>query len=72
MSIFVFAYDINAVLEDGTEVTDVTGYIIDNKRVYKLSDNTVLTGTKKIKTFKFVRFVVPPEILPYIMCMVNE
>ena len=68
----VFAINIKAVLEDDTEVTDVTGYIIDNKRVYKLSDNTVLTGTKKIKTFKFVRFVVPPEILPYIMCMVNE
>lgn len=72
MSIKVFAEKINAILEDGTEVTDVTGYVIDNKRVYKLSDNTILTGTKKIKTFKFVRFVVPPEILTYIMCMGNE
>ena len=41
MSIFVFAYDINAVLEDGTEVTGVTGFIQNNKRFYKLSDNTV-------------------------------
>ena len=72
MSIKVFAEKINAILEDGTEVTDATGYLIDNKRVYKLSDNTILTGTKKIKTFKFVRFVVPPEILTYIMCMGNE
>lgn len=67
MSVKVFARKINAILEDGTEVTDVTGYIIDNKRVYKLSDNTILTGSKKIKTFKFARFTVPPEILPFIM-----
>ena len=68
----VFAVNIKAILEDGQEVTDVTGYIINDKRVYKLSDNTILTVSKKIKTFKFVRFVVPPEILPYIMCMVYE
>ena len=72
MSTNIFATHIKAVLEDGTKVTDAVGYVIDNKRVYKLSDNTILTGTKKIKTFKFVRFVVPPEILTYIMCMGNE
>ena len=49
MSVKVFAEKISAILEDGTEVTDVTGYIINDKRVYKLSDNTVLTGTKKLK-----------------------
>ena len=49
-----------------------TGYVIDDKRVYKLSDNTVLTGTKKIKTFKFARFTVPPQILPFIICKVYE
>tara|TARA_Y100000401_G_scaffold97957_1_gene85550 strand:- start:1021 stop:1239 length:219 start_codon:yes stop_codon:yes gene_type:complete len=72
MSAKVFAVNIKAVLEDGTEVTDVKGFVIDDKRVYKLSDNTVLTGTKKIKTFKFARFVVPPEILPFIMCKEYE
>tara|TARA_R100001079_G_C4325071_1_gene100693 strand:+ start:69 stop:287 length:219 start_codon:yes stop_codon:yes gene_type:complete len=68
MNIKVFAVNISAILEDGQEVADVTGYVIDDKRVYKLSDNTILTGTKKIKTFKFARFTVPPEILPFIMC----
>ena len=72
MSVKVFARKINAILEDGTEVTDVTGYVINDKRVYKLSDNTVLTGTKKIKTFKFARFTVPPQILPFIICKVYE
>ena len=67
MSTNIFATDIKAILEDGTEVTDAIGYVIDNKRVYKLSDDTVLTGQKKIKTMEFVRFVVPPEVLVYIM-----
>tara|TARA_R100000278_G_C5433162_1_gene150875 strand:- start:242 stop:460 length:219 start_codon:yes stop_codon:yes gene_type:complete len=68
----VFAINIKAVLEDDTEVTDVTGRLVDNKRIYKLSDNTVLTGTKKIKEIKFATFVVPAEILPYIMSKENE
>tara|TARA_R100000773_G_scaffold11126_1_gene10264 strand:- start:291 stop:509 length:219 start_codon:yes stop_codon:yes gene_type:complete len=72
MNNIVFAVDINAILEDSTELTDVTGFVIDNKRVYKTSDNTVLTGTKKIKTIKFATFVVPAEILPFIMSKVNE
>ena len=72
MSNLVFAENIKAVLKDNTEVTDVTGYLIDNKRVYKLTDNTVLTGTKKIKEIKFARFVVPPEILPFIMSKENK
>ena len=72
MKNLVFAVDIKAVLEDNTEVTDVTGILINNKRVYKLSDNTVLTGTKKIKEIKFATFTVPAEILPYIMSRVNE
>tara|TARA_R100000781_G_scaffold104606_1_gene68351 strand:- start:395 stop:613 length:219 start_codon:yes stop_codon:yes gene_type:complete len=72
MNDLVFAVNIKAVLEDGTEVTDVTGMLINNKRVYKLSDNTVLTGTKKIKTIKFATFTVLAEILPFIMSKVNE
>tara|TARA_R100001224_G_C3947289_1_gene124455 strand:+ start:309 stop:527 length:219 start_codon:yes stop_codon:yes gene_type:complete len=68
----VFAVKINAILEDGSEVNDVTGEIVSNKRVYKLNDGTVLTGTTKIKTIKFARFVVPPEILPFIMFKENE
>ena len=67
MNTIIFAKDIKAVLEDNTEVTDVTAHIIDDKRVYKTADDTVLTGTKKIKTIKFATFLVPPEILPYNM-----
>jgi len=66
MNDLVFALNINAILEDGSEVNNVTGEIVSDKRVYKLSDNTVLTGTKKIKTIKYSLFVVPPEILPLI------
>ena len=72
MKDLVFAVNIKAILEDGTEVTDVTGMLINNKRVYKLSNNTVLTGTKKIKTIKFATFTVLAEILPFIMSKVNE
>jgi len=71
MNTVIFAININAILEDNTEVTDVTGYIIDDKRVYKTVDNTVLTGTKKIKTIKFATFTVLAEILPYIMAKEN-
>lgn len=67
MNNLIFAINITAILENGTEVSNVIGQIIDNKRVYKLSDNTVLTGTTKIKTFKSASFTVPAEILPYIM-----
>lgn len=67
MSNQIFITDINAILEDGTEVTNVSGFVIDNKRVYKLSDGTILTGTKKIKTFKSSLILIPAEILPYIM-----
>ena len=72
MNNLVFAVNIKAVLEDNTEVTDVIGILINKKRVFKLSDNTILTGTKKIKTIKFARFTLPPEVLPYIMSRVNE
>ena len=71
MSNQIFITDINAILEDGTEVTNVSGFVIDNKRVYKLSDGTILTGTKKIKTIEFATFTVPAEILPYIMAKEN-
>ena len=72
MNNLVFAVKINAILEDGSEVNDVTGEIVSDKRVYKLSNNTVLTGTTKIKTIKFARFVVPPELLPFIMSKEND
>ena len=67
MSIFVFAYNINAVLEDGTEVTCVTVCIENNKRIYKLSNNTVLTGAKKIKEIKSIFYTIPAHFLPIIM-----
>ena len=72
MNNIVFAVNIKAVLEDNTEVTDVTGRLVDNKRIYKLPDDTVLTGTKKIKEIKFATFTVPAEILPFIMSKENE
>jgi len=72
MNDLVFALNINAILEDGSEVNNVTGEIVSDKRVYKLSDNTVLTGTKKIKTIKYSLFVVPPQILPFIMSKENK
>lgn len=72
MNNLVFAQNIKAVLKDNTEVTEVTGFLVDNKRVYKLSDDTVLTGTKKIKEIKFATFTVPAELLPFIMSKENE
>ena len=68
----VFAINIKGILEDGTEVTNVTGILIDNKRVYKLSDNTILSGQKKIKDFLFATFTVPAAVLPFIMSKVYE
>lgn len=49
MNNIVFAVNINCDLENGSNVTNVTGFVIDNKRVYKTNDGTVLTGTQKIK-----------------------
>ncbi len=72
MNNLVFAVKINAILEDGSEVNDVTGEIISDKRIYKLADDTVLTGTKKIKNIKSFLLVVPPSLLPYINNMENE
>ena len=67
-----FAQDIVAVLSDDTEVSNVIGYIENNKRYYKTSDNIVLTGDKKVKTIKSCVFKVPGEILPFINSIVNE
>ena len=66
-----FAMDINAILEDETEVTDVKGFVIDNKRVYKTNDGEILTGTKKIKTMKNQTILVPAEILLFINNLEN-
>ena len=52
MNNIIFATEIKAILEDDTEVSGITGVFIDNSKFYKLSDNTVLSGTKKIKTIK--------------------
>ena len=62
----IFATDIEAVLENGTEVKNVSGYIVNNKRVFKLEDNTILTGSKKIKTIKSSTILVSVQILSYI------
>ena len=65
----IFVTNIEAVLEDGSEVSNVSGYVIDNKRVFKTSDNIILTGTKKIKTIKSSLLTVPPNYLHYINAM---
>ena len=64
MTSSIFVTNIEAILEDGTEVSNVSGFVIDNKRVFKLNDGTVLTGTKKIKNIKSSLLVVPADILP--------
>ena len=46
MNNLLFAINIKAVLEDDPEVENVKGFLINDKRVYKTSDNTVLTGNK--------------------------
>ena len=45
----IFAENIKCILEDGTELENVTGLVIDNKRAYKAQDGTYLRGTKKFK-----------------------
>ena len=71
MKSILFAINIKAVLQDNTEVDNVKGFVINNKRIYKLSDDTILTGTKKIKKFLFATFTVSPEILHVIMSLEN-
>ena len=66
MNNLLFAINIKAVLEDDTEVENVKGFLIDDKRVYKTSDNTVLTGDKKIKNILNATSIVPIELLTYI------
>ena len=72
MNNITFAENIVAVLSDDTEVSNVIGYIDNNKRYYKTSDNILLTGTKKVKTIKSCIYKVPAEILPFINKIVNE
>ena len=46
----IFALNIRCILEDGSEIEVMLQVlIIDNKRAYKASDGTFLTGTKKFK-----------------------
>ena len=62
MNNLLFAIDIKAVLEDNTEVQDIKAYIIDNKRVYKTSDEKILPANK-IKNIISSTITVPPELL---------
>ncbi len=68
----IFCNEIHAILEDDTEVKDVSGYVIDNKRVYKTKDNTILTGQKKIKKIISCMILVPAEFIPFILNMEYE
>ena len=63
MNNLLFAIDIKAVLEDNTEIEIAKAFIINNKRVYKTSNDIVLTGSKKIKNIISSTITVPPEIL---------
>tara|TARA_B100000123_G_scaffold149648_1_gene110647 strand:- start:5948 stop:6163 length:216 start_codon:yes stop_codon:yes gene_type:complete len=56
----IFAENIKCILEDGTELENVTGLVIDNKRAYKAQDGTYLRGTKKFKKAISADILVTP------------
>ena len=56
----IFAQNIKCILEDGTELENVTGLVIDNKRAYKAEDGTFLKGTKKFKKAIYAYILVSP------------
>lgn len=56
----IFAENIKCILEDGTELENVTGLVIDNKRAYKAQDGTFLKGTKKFKKALYADILVSP------------
>lgn len=62
----IFAENIKCITEDGTELENVTGLIINNKRAYKASDGTFLKGTKKFKRAIKADVYVSPIELNYI------
>ena len=68
----IFSNEIHAILEDGTEVRDVSGFVVDNKRIYKTKDNTILTGSKKIKKIISCFMLVPAHYVPFILNMEYE
>lgn len=72
MNDLIFALEINAILEDDTEVSGVIGVINNNQKIYKLADGTVLTGTKKIKTIKSSKQIAAAEMLINIMSLDKE
>lgn len=50
MNKILFASDIKCILEDGTTIDNVKGWVINNKRVYTTENDEILTGEKKVKT----------------------
>ena len=62
MNNLLFAINIKAVLDDNTEIQDVKAFIINNKRVYKTSDEKILPANK-IKNIISSTITVPPEVL---------
>ena len=56
----IFAQNIKCILEDGTELENVTGLVIDNKRAYKAEDGTFLKGTKIFKKAIYADNLVSP------------
>ena len=72
MKNLIFAININAVLEDSTEIFNATGFIIDNKKVYKNKDNEILTGEKKIKQIKKQLICVSPVIYSFIIINIED
>lgn len=54
----VFADKITAILEDNTEINNIRGVVVNNKRVYYSETDEILTGTKKIKEIKSINYCV--------------
>tara|TARA_A100001201_G_C4024631_1_gene181623 strand:+ start:261 stop:476 length:216 start_codon:yes stop_codon:yes gene_type:complete len=65
----IFAENIKCILEDGTELENVTGLVIDNKRAYKTEDGTFLRGTKKFKKALQADVLVSPMDLNLIILL---
>ena len=58
MNNIVFADKITAILEDNTELDNIRGVVVNNKRVYYSENDEILTGSKKIKKIKSINFCV--------------
>lgn len=72
MNNIVFADKITAILKDNTELDNIRGVVVNNKRVYYSESNEILTGAKKIKQIKSINFCVLPQFIIVINSLENE